>query len=284
MDYKWNNSTPQSIFRKKSSPRIISVALSKEEHAQQPRAPHSHVDRLELLLIRHGTGFHTIDGNRYMGCRGDIIIHNKGSVHDKYTNLESGKSFFFCALRDVHMAGAGKNQLIKENCLPVIKSGKYFEEVESLFSILFNQVKEGRADMAEYDDHILKALLIRVHSLVQEQSIQIIDEEKQLGNRIKEYLDSLFAEELNLQTIASDMGISAFHLSHVFKKATGYSPIQYQNRRKIGEAQSDLLYTSRSITEIAHNVGFNNTNHFNNTFCKIIGMTPGRYRKYWTDQ
>ncbi len=244
---------------------------------------HSHDDRLEIILIRHGNGFHNIDGNRYMTCRGDLIIYNSGAVHDECASIESGMSLFFCALKDVHFADLEKNKLIKENCLPVIKSGSCFNDLEFLFSILHEQSKNGDPDLVEYSDHILKAFLIHVHKLVQEQSIRIQDKEKLLGDRIRDYLDTYYAEEINLQSIAENMGISIFHLSRVFKTATGYSPRQYIIRRRIGKAQSELLYTSRSVSEIAYRVGFNNANHFNNTFNKIIGMNPGKYRKYWAE-
>ena len=73
--------------------------------------------------------------------------------------------------------------------------------------------------------------------------------------------------------------------------------MQYVTRRRIGEAQNLLINTQLSITEIAANVGYNNSNnqeivkkidfsynnsnYFQNVFKKIVGYTPGSYRKRW---
>ena len=57
--------------------------------------------------------------------------------------------------------------------------------------------------------------------------------------------------------------------------------MQYVTRRRIGEAQNLLINTQLSITEIAANVGYNNSNYFQNVLKKIVGYTPGSYRKRW---
>mgnify|MGYP002224503495 CR=1 FL=1 len=54
----------------------------------------------------------------------------------------------------------------------------------------------------------------------------------------------------------------------IFKEETGFSPMQYVTRRRIGEAQNLLINTQLSITEIAANVGYNNSNYFQNVFKK----------------
>ena len=54
--------------------------------------------------------------------------------------------------------------------------------------------------------------------------------------------------------------------------------------RRIGEAQTLLINTGYSATEIAFLVGYNDSNYFNTIFTKIVGMSPIKYRKYWVDK
>ncbi len=63
---------------------------------------------------------------------------------------------------------------------------------------------------------------------------------------------------------------------------TGYSPMNYIIRRRIGEAQTLLITTKLSITEIAGMVGFSNPNNFNIQFQKQVGLSPREYRKTYT--
>lgn len=54
--------------------------------------------------------------------------------------------------------------------------------------------------------------------------------------------------------------------------------MQYTLRRRLGEAQTLLISTKMSITEISVAVGFGNPCHFNTMFSKHIGMPPSKYR------
>ena len=57
--------------------------------------------------------------------------------------------------------------------------------------------------------------------------------------------------------------------------------MSYIIRRRIDEAQSLLLTTNLTITAIAMECGYNNSNYFQSVFKNIVGMTPGKYRKMW---
>ncbi|MDO4615489.1 MAG: helix-turn-helix transcriptional regulator, partial [Lachnospiraceae bacterium] len=73
--------------------------------------------------------------------------------------------------------------------------------------------------------------------------------------------------------------ISQFYLAHVFKEMSGYSPIQYMIRRRIGEAQTLLISTDKTILEISELVGYESQSHFNFHFSKNIGMPPNQFRR-----
>lgn len=55
--------------------------------------------------------------------------------------------------------------------------------------------------------------------------------------------------------------------------------MHYAIRRRLGEAQSLLIMTNRSITDIALSIGFGSQSQFYNIFKKYIGMSPGKYRE-----
>ncbi len=73
--------------------------------------------------------------------------------------------------------------------------------------------------------------------------------------------------------------ISPYYLSHVFKQMSGYSPVQYLLRRRIGEAQTLLITTDLSITRIAEMVGYDTQSYFNLQFTKNVGMPPNKFRQ-----
>ena len=95
-------------------------------------------------------------------------------------------------------------------------------------------------------------------------------------------IDKNYKENIRLGDIAAATHTNAYYLSHLFKAEIGLSPMKYVILRRIGEAQNLLINTDMTITQIAAQVGYNNSNYFQNVFKGALGMTPGEYRRKWT--
>jgi AraC-like DNA-binding protein len=98
--------------------------------------------------------------------------------------------------------------------------------------------------------------------------------------QIKDYIDQHYTEEFTMEKLSQEVHMSTSNLTHQFKKRTGFSPVQYIIRRRIGRAQSLLISSDMSITDVSAEVGYDNLSYFNNQFKKIVGMSPQVYRKY----
>jgi len=57
--------------------------------------------------------------------------------------------------------------------------------------------------------------------------------------------------------------------------------MQYIIRRRIGEAQNQLISTNLSIAEIAEKAGFTDTSYFDVMFRKKVGTSPRKYRRIY---
>ena len=65
----------------------------------------------------------------------------------------------------------------------------------------------------------------------------------------------------------------------IFKEYTGFAPSQYIQEVRINMAKELLTNTSKSIKEIAFELGYENKDYFFTAFRKVSGMTPAGYRK-----
>ncbi|MEC2175863.1 helix-turn-helix domain-containing protein, partial [Bacillus amyloliquefaciens] len=72
---------------------------------------------------------------------------------------------------------------------------------------------------------------------------------------------------------------SPYHLQRTFKKIRGLSPIEYIQIKRLTKAEHLLLYTDKTVMEIALTVGIPNTAHFATLFKKRTGSSPTAYRK-----
>ena len=65
----------------------------------------------------------------------------------------------------------------------------------------------------------------------------------------------------------------------VFRSATGTSPLAWMLGQRINRACMLLRQTDKPVTEIAFDVGFNDSNYFTRQFRKATGFSPREYRK-----
>jgi AraC family transcriptional regulator len=69
-----------------------------------------------------------------------------------------------------------------------------------------------------------------------------------------------------------------FHFSRVFKQTTGMSPLQFVMRERITRAQQLMRETSRSIIDVALEVGYTSPSHFAKVFRRVTGVGPNEFR------
>jgi AraC family transcriptional regulator len=91
-------------------------------------------------------------------------------------------------------------------------------------------------------------------------------------------IDARSHEQLDLETLARETGVSAFHFLRLFANVLGVTPHQYLVRSRLRHAAQLLADDAQSITEIALAVGFNDLSNFVRTFHRAAGVSPGRFR------
>lgn len=97
-----------------------------------------------------------------------------------------------------------------------------------------------------------------------------------LLSRLLEYISAHITEDLSLDELASQVGVSKYHLCKVFKAKTGTTINKYIVTRRIAEAKS-LLLKGIPVTEVCYSCGFRDLSHFIRTFHSLVGLSPGNY-------
>jgi AraC-like DNA-binding protein len=85
--------------------------------------------------------------------------------------------------------------------------------------------------------------------------------------------------KIKLRTIAERTGYSVQHFSSLFRKKTGYTPIEYFIHLKMQRACQFLASTDKSIKEISGDLGYLDPYYFSRLFKNIIGISPCFYRQ-----
>ena len=258
-------------------PRLFSVSRTDEKASAHPRVMHAHDDLVEIVLVRGGESRYFVGGTPYDARRGDLFIFNSRVVHDEPSGPDRPVATSSLALGGLAVPGLRENTLIPEDAAPVCRlSEQQTLRLERLYDVLYDELTAGNDDGAH---HLLMAILTLVEQFRAALAGGSVADANAFARRIKDYIDRHFAEEFSLQQMADALHVSPYYLAHVCKEATGYSPLQYVLRRRIGEAQTLLITTDLPVTRIAAQVGYDNPSHFNAQFSKAVGMPPRTFRR-----
>jgi transcriptional regulator GlxA family with amidase domain len=96
--------------------------------------------------------------------------------------------------------------------------------------------------------------------------------------RAEEILQRRFDEDVSLDAVASQLGMSPRNLMRRFKAATGHLPGEYQQRLRVSAARELLERGRAPLQKIAEAVGYEDVAFFRSLFKRHTGMTPADYR------
>lgn len=282
MHYSLPSTEPETSYLF-GEPMLLFTNYCDEQYQQHPRSPHSHHEMVEFLYILRNDGIFEINGTPYPVHSGDLVIYNSDAVHNEAVKFPPPPLYGLEAT-GIQVEGLPSNWLIPPDTCPVITLGDHASEFRHLFRSMYDQSAKQTPNAGMTCQYLFRALLYMIHELIDGSTpvhAGTKEESKanKLGRQIQIYVDEHVLEELSVQSVADHFDISSAYLFRLFKQVTGTSLMQYIIQRRIGEAQTLLLITDLSITEVARKVGYDNLSHFVRMFTQNVGLSPRKYRK-----
>ena len=97
--------------------------------------------------------------------------------------------------------------------------------------------------------------------------------------KAKEYIETHWFEEFNLDKTAQAVGLSRYHFARLFKKHVAITPLSYYRDVKIKWLKEKLCDKNLSISEAFSACGLDYNGNYARLFNEKVGMTPSQYRK-----
>ncbi|MDF2987679.1 MAG: putative sensor domain protein, partial [Eubacterium sp.] len=93
-----------------------------------------------------------------------------------------------------------------------------------------------------------------------------------------DYIEKNYARDIGLNSMASLCNISTSYFSKLFRRTIGDNFSNHINQIRVRKARELLESTDIPITNLALDLGFEDSGYFIKVFKKLVGVTPSKYR------
>ena len=264
--------TLQEAGQEEIASRLLYVSESIYE-GDWPSLKHSHYFA-ELFYVRGGTGEFLVENDVVPVRPDDLLIVNPHVEHTEISGGGDPLDYIVLGVGGLSFSFGGNGNYSVHNFRA------HREELLFYFRVILAEMQEKRQKYELLCQNLLEILLIHMMRHVK-LSLEAVPDQKSSPecSKVKRYIDSNFAEEITLETLADKAHLNKYYLAHAFTKYYGLSPMSYLIEKRIQCSKELLESTDHSIAEIAQLSGFSSQSYFSQSFRKACGVSAGAYRK-----
>ncbi len=231
---------------------------------------HSHV---ELIYVKKGKSVAVLDNRRYEIQEGDFFVAFPNQIH-YYLDEEAIEAYMFIFEADVfrELKSVFQKKLPE---LPVAQIRDSNEDIVQKMERICAKSESG----GRFDDVVAKGIVL---SLLGEVFSKMTFTDPMLDQdtikRILNYCVENYQKPINLETIAKELYLNKYYVSHLFHERLQMSFKDFINKLRV-EYSCELLKDGRSVTDVAYAAGFTSVRTYNRAFLKFMKMAPREYAK-----
>ena len=299
------------VFRDRNFPLDVFLL---EEHPDYPLHIH---DFTVIVIVTRGRGINIIGKEEFPVKAGDVFVHHGTRPHGyratehlgliniifdqsllhrvrfDVTGLPGYQSLFVvepAMLKEGHSARhltLGMDDLAKAKQLAESIEKELYGDLPRRGAVRFEEryrtkignlpnrrTPDGHRFMAMTHFMALVGLLSRAyHAKPTVESGRIM----KIGQVIA-HMESHFDENLKIPELARMVGMSDRNFYRFFHRVKGESPLAYLQRLRIAKGARILQTSDKSVSEVAMECGFNDSNYFARQFRRILGVSPRQFQ------
>ena len=242
----------------------------------------------DVLLVRHGRG-RLLQEDRWHPVRpGSVVFHAPGEVRRWRLSADAeGMVLFFTA---EFLRSFLRDQAFLKR-LPFFRPGGpralHLEraparELDAMMEAVRGEIQAGRwgGHLMLQAETVRALVWLRRRLSEQDRDGGARPAEQPWYGRFEDALDrNLRERERRVGRLARELGMSPSHLRARVREHTGRSVRDVIRDRVVREARALLLQTDQTVSEIAHECGFDDPSHFSRYFRRAVGHSPRTFRE-----
>lgn len=263
---------------------VVVLGRNEYAHAHPPRDWHRHNGMIEICLLEKGRQVYVVRGEEHMLEGGDVFIVYPDEVHGSGAYPEKGVLYWML----LRLPPKSSTLL----SLPAAEWKLMLEPLLQLRPRKFKSVPQLKQSLDKiisiYQDESDPLRIINIKNLMLRFLLDTLNCAKNPSERsisepiygVLTYIDKHIENEgLQLDSLASLIGLSLSRFKARFKKEVGTPPAEYLMRRKVDRATQLLLSNNLSVTEISTKLGFSSSQYFATVYKRFTGQIPSDVRR-----
>ncbi|GHV72732.1 transcriptional regulator [Spirochaetia bacterium] len=253
-----------------------------------PRAKNHYIRRSNgchtalMLYCSAGGGFYSINGDPANTLSpGQLIILPPNTPHEYGASENNPWTIYW-----VHFKGAFFQPFYEMvfPSLPVPIGDVLGDRIKEIFNQCFCLLQMPyQKEEYLYLCQLVTTMLTIIPCAAKQSIMQLSLDGSEGIEKAISYMQNHLHEEIHGGRLAEVSHFSYSHLTHLFKRSTGYAPIEFFLRTKIQAAARALYFSNLPVKDIALSYGIEDAYYFSRLFKKIMGVSPSEYRNRTTD-
>ncbi|ACS85202.1 helix-turn-helix domain-containing protein [Musicola paradisiaca] len=251
-------------------------------------SPHVHESLLQVLFIQQGDVDVLLNYTRFKAHAPCLILIPAQTVHGlEYTPDSEGLTITASQKpleSTIALLAPNVMKLVDTPCIiSLAQTPDDCEVVQGYYQAMVRELRIPNINQIAMGMSLLTSLFLHLARIsgqvVEPQEYEICSRKTAQINKFLQLVDQRFRQRLSVNDYACKMGMSPGHLSRLCREALGMSSLDVINMRVIQEAQRDLVYTAKTIKQLAASLGFNDEAYFTRFFHKHAGVSPTQFRE-----
>lgn len=248
-------------------------------------SPHSH-SYYEIFFLTRGRCTLIVNNRKHLLEPGDIALISPDTPHLTSYTLGYLSERICLEFSENYLKGIfdslGKTRFEEEMCFP-FRTARSTEFTDICRS--FDMLLERRDSKNPYASLLLGTTLQQLLYLIfscekTPSAFETIS--KNFNSNIEkalEFINLHYDRKTSISEIAGILHLNPTYFSKLFKDETGQNFSRHLRNLRIVHAETLLLETKKTITEIAYSCGFSNSNYFCEAFRKVRNISPTEFRR-----
>ena len=253
-----------------------------------PRHTHNFI---EVIYMCSGSTHHVVNGKNVILKQGELLFLNQHATQEIYPAGENDIAVNFIILPEffeygLNMMDAEEN-LLRDFIVGCLRGDNevsgylHFKvadilPVQNLVENLIWSIRNKHPNKRSINQVTMGLLFLQLMNCMDRLETDI-GGEQELIISVLSYIEAHYREG-ELSELAKQLHYDFFWLSKEIKKRTGKTYTELVQAKRLSQAAYLLHNTSKSVMEIAMEVGYDNISYFHRIFQKRYGMTPRKYR------